>query len=51
MEDGAPVHRVKLANEWKVSHVITQMDCPAQSPDLNPLEKCVEDLKREGALD
>jgi len=38
MEDGAPVHRCKVANIWKETKSLKRLDWPANSPDLNPIE-------------
>jgi len=38
MEDGAPVHKSKIANAWKESKSLTWLNWPANSPDLNPIE-------------
>jgi len=38
MEDGAQIHRCKLAKNWRELNRITTLEWPAQSPDLNPIE-------------
>ena len=38
MEDNAPIHRAKTAENWRLAHGIVKMGWPAQSPDLNPIE-------------
>ena len=38
MEDGAPVHRCKLAEEYRTERNMVVFSHPAQSPDLNPIE-------------
>lgn len=38
MEDGAPVHRGKIATSWREAHGIKKFDWPPNSPDLNPIE-------------
>jgi transposase len=38
MEDGAPVHRSKICEEWKQQHLLEKLNWPANSPDLNPIE-------------
>ena len=37
-DDNAPCHRAKLVKRWMQSHRVVQMNWPAQSPDLNPIE-------------
>ena len=37
-DDNAPCHRAKLVKRWMQSHTLAQMNWPAQSPDLNPIE-------------
>ena len=37
-DDNAPCHRAKLVKRWIQSHRVAQMNLPAQSPDLNPIE-------------
>ncbi|PHZ07760.1 uncharacterized protein RHIMIDRAFT_242268 [Rhizopus microsporus ATCC 52813] len=40
MDDGALVHRAKIAVEWRGATGIKKMSWPAQSLDLNPIENC-----------
>ena len=37
-QDLAPAHTAKSTNTWFNDHGITVLDCPANSPDLNPTE-------------
>lgn len=38
MEDGAPIHRSKVAKDFRTTHKMETLPHPAQSPDLNPIE-------------
>ena len=38
MEDGAPVHRSKICEEWRQTHLLEKLNWLANSPDLNPIE-------------
>jgi len=37
-DDGAKYHTSKIVKEWQKSRLMTRMEWPAQSPDLNPIE-------------
>jgi hypothetical protein len=46
MEENAPVHTTILSRNYQANHVIKKIDnCPAQSPNLNPIENVWKDLK------
>ncbi len=47
MEDGAPTHRSKAANDWRRENSIKCLEWPAQSPDLNPIENIWHTLKEK----
>jgi hypothetical protein len=36
--DDAPCHKARSVREWPVDNKVPEMDCPAQSTDLNPRE-------------
>ncbi|GFW08639.1 DDE_3 domain-containing protein [Trichonephila clavipes] len=38
MDDNARLHHANIVDECLQSEDITRMDCPAYSPDLNPIE-------------
>jgi hypothetical protein len=35
--DNVPCHKARSVREWFVDNKVPEMDCPAQSPDLNPI--------------
>ncbi|GFU49553.1 transposable element Tcb1 transposase [Trichonephila clavipes] len=37
-DDNAPCHRAKVVQKWLEDHTVNRMNCPGQSPDLNPIE-------------
>ncbi|KAG1180104.1 hypothetical protein G6F70_001994 [Rhizopus microsporus] len=46
MEDGAPIHRAKIAAEWKEAKGLQKMPWSAQLPDLNPIENLWSMMKK-----
>jgi hypothetical protein len=43
--DNAPCHKASSVGEWFVDRKVPEMDCPAQSPDLNPREHLWDELE------
>ncbi len=47
-QDLAPAHTAKGTKSWFNDHGVTVLDCPSNSPDLNPIENfyCQEEDER-----
>jgi hypothetical protein len=43
--DSAPCHKARFVREWFVDSKVAEVDCPAQTPDLNPIEYQWDELE------
>ena len=44
--DNSPVHEARSIQKWFVKIGVEQLDCPTQSPDLNPICRLWDELER-----
>ena len=45
-QDTAPVHKARSIQKWFVEINVEELDWPAQSPELNPIEQLWDELER-----
>jgi len=46
LHDNSPNHRADVVKDWLFRHGISMLDFPPYSPDLNPIENLIADVKR-----
>ena len=47
MQDGDPVHRSRVVKKWLKDNHVPVLECPRNSPDLNPIENAWNYMKNK----
>ena len=47
MQDGAPVHRSRVVKKWLKDNHVPVLECPRNSPDINPIENAWNYMKNK----